>query len=161
MGTAVVLEGTVERVVYRGEDGFAVARLDVSGKSLADRTARSPVTVAGRLADVHEGESVKVEGDWVDDPRYGRQLRVETCSRGAPAGAQAAERFLGSGLVPGIRARTAKKIVDILGPDTLRIIHETPQELDKVKGLGKKKRKAIVEGVARALRSRQQESFLR
>lgn len=152
--TTVVLEGTVERVVYRGEGGFAVARLDVPGKS-------QPVTVAGRLLEILEGEPLKVEGDWVEDPRYGRQLRVSSCERGAPAGAQAAERFLGSGLIKGVRARTAHKIVAALGEDALRIIAEQPDRLAEVPGLGKKKRDEICQEVARALRSRSQESFLR
>jgi exodeoxyribonuclease V alpha subunit len=152
--TTVVLEGTVERVVYRGEGGFAVARLDVPGKRL-------PVTVAGPLPGVVEGEPVKVEGDWVDDPKYGRQVKVSSCERAAPAGAQAAERFLGSGLIKGVRARTAQKIVSTLGPDALRIIAEEPEKLAQVTGLGKKKRAEICQEVTRALRSRSEESFLR
>lgn len=61
----------------------------------------------------------------------------------------------------GVRARTAQKIVSILGPDALRIIAEEPEKLAKVPGLGKKKRDEICQEVARALRSRSQESFLR
>jgi exodeoxyribonuclease V alpha subunit len=149
-----VLQGTVERVVFRGEGGFTVARLGVAGSS-------RPVTVAGRLSDVVEGESVRLEGEWVEDPRYGRQLRVDTCAKGLPPDAQAAERFLGSGLVPGVRSRTAAKIVEALGADALKVIVESPEKLALVKGLGKKKRAAIVSGVQRVLKTRAQESFLR
>jgi exodeoxyribonuclease V alpha subunit len=145
--------GTVDKVVYRGENGFAVARVATG--------AGAPITAAGRLDDVVEGETVKLEGEWVQDPRFGRQLKVVSCTKSIPTGAEAAERFLASGLVKGVRARTAKKIVDALGAETLQVILETPAKLDSVKGLGKKKKKEIVEGVKKALATRAQESFLR
>src|SRR2546429_4701173 len=56
---STTISGMVERVVFRGQDGFAVARLGVL------TGARGTVTVAGRLPELHEGESVQVEGDWI------------------------------------------------------------------------------------------------
>lgn len=80
--TTVVLEGTVERVVFRGEGGFAIARLDVPGKA-------KPVTVTGRLLEVLEGEPIKVEGDWVEDPK----IQAASCaSRAASAALPRARR---------------------------------------------------------------------
>lgn len=150
---ATLVSGTIEKVVYRGENGFAVARVSTG--------AGAPITAAGRLDDVVEGDVVKLEGEWVTDPRFGRQLKVASCTRSMPTGAEAAERFLGSGLVKGVRGRTAKKIVETLGAETLQVILEKPEKLAEVKGLGKKKRQEIAEGVKKALESRAQESFLR
>jgi len=145
--------GTIEKVVYRGENGFAVARVATG--------AGGEITAAGRLQDVVEGETVRLEGEWVQDPRYGRQLRVDSCARSVPAGAAAAERFLGSGLVKGVRGRTARKIIDTLGPEALQLILEDPEKLSQVKGLGKKKRAAIAAGVKKVLETQAQESYLR
>src|SRR5260370_1211455 len=102
-----LVSGVVEKVVFRGENGFAVTRVSTG--------AGSPITAAGRFDDIVDGEMVKLEGDWVTDPRFGRQFKVTSCTKSMPSGAEAAERFLGSGLVKGVRARTAKKIVETLG----------------------------------------------
>ncbi len=148
-----VISGTVEKVVYRGENDFAVARISTG--------ATTPITAAGRLGDLIEGELVKLDGEWVVDPRFGRQFKVSSCTKTVPTGAEAAERFLGSGLVKGVRGRTAKRIVETLGAETLQVILEDPERLKAVKGLGKKKREEIAAGVKKALESRAQESFLR
>ena len=149
----MILSGTVEKVVFRGENGFAVAKVSTG--------AGTPITAAGRLDDVQAGETVKLQGEWVQDARYGRQLKVESCTKSVPTGAEAAERFLGSGLVKGVAARTAQRIVEALGAETLQVILEQPEKLAQVKGLGKKKRDAIAASVKKALETRAQESFLR
>ena len=117
----VVLEGTIARVVYRdAEKGFSVLRLEVDGR-------REPVTIKGTFPDLHEGEPLKVEGVWVDDARFGRQVKVERAERAEPKGARRVERFLASGLVKGIGPKLAQRIVEALGEDALDLIESDPK----------------------------------
>ena len=52
--------------------------------------------------------------------------------------------FAGLGLVKGIGPATAKKITDVFGTDTLRILEEDPDQLRKVRGLGARKIQELV-----------------
>ena len=68
--TSVVVEGTVERLVYASaETGYSVVRL-------CDRQG-APVTVVGVLPGVNAGQTLRVAGRWVQHPAYGPQLVAE------------------------------------------------------------------------------------
>ena len=97
------LEGTLERVVYANEENaWSVVRLAVAG-------AREPVTAVGNLLGVQPGESLRLTGSWIDDPRHGRQFRVVSYATVVPATAKGIERYLGSGLIRGIGRVMARR----------------------------------------------------
>jgi len=130
---ANAIEGTVKRVVFVNEEnGYTVARLDVAG-------AREPVTIVGNLAALTEGELLRCHGEWVTDRRFGRQFAVERVEPLMPSTTQGIERYLSSGLIPGIGEVFARRIVERFGPKTLEVIGRTPERLLEVEGLGKKK----------------------
>ena len=127
------IEGVVERIVYENrENGFFVARLQEEGK-------RGLTTFVGNLMAVSAGETIRLWGKWVEDKRFGRQLRVEKYETVLPATAKGIEKYLGSGLVQGIGPKFAKRLVDAFGRETLRVIDEEPERLRKVNGIGKKR----------------------
>src|SRR4051812_10616090 len=81
------LEGTLERVVFANEENaWSVVRLAVAGE-------REPVTVVGNLLGVQPGESLRLEGSWVADHKYGRQFRVSSYATVAPATLEGIERY--------------------------------------------------------------------
>jgi exodeoxyribonuclease V alpha subunit len=130
---AACVEGVLERIVYENEEqGFLVGRL---------RTENVPpiVTFVGNLLAVSPGETVRLWGRWVDDKRFGRQLRVERYETLLPSSADAIEKYLGSGLVEGIGPAYAKRLVDAFGVETLRVIDEQPERLRSVQGIGPKR----------------------
>jgi exodeoxyribonuclease V alpha subunit len=104
-------------------------------------TARSSdlVTVVGTLGGAQPGESLRLVGRWRSHPQYGRQFEVREWSSALPATIQGIRRYLGSGLIKGIGPRTAERIVDHLGLDTLRVIEDEPDRLREVHGLGPKR----------------------
>jgi len=143
------IEGVVERIVYENrENGFFVARLQEKGK--ADLT-----TFVGNLMAVSAGETIRLFGRWVEDPRWGRQLRVARYETLRPNTVDGIERYLGSGLIEGIGPVFAKRLVDAFGIETLRVIDEEPKRLRKVPGIGAKRAKQIREAWAgqRAIQS--------
>lgn len=130
---SIVVEGVVERIVYESDDtGFLVARLQEEGK-------QNLTTFVGTVMAVSPGETVRLNGHWEENPRFGKQLRVEQYETILPATVQGIEKYLGSGLVKGVGPVYAKRLVDAFGVETLRVIDEEPHRLRRVEGIGKKR----------------------
>ncbi len=137
----VTLEGTVERIVYENEEtGFFVGRLLVRGTG--------PVSFVGNLMAISEGETIRIEGRWVDDKRFGRQVRVSSYETVLPTTTEGIERYLGSGLIEGIGPVFARRLVEAFGVETLRVIDQEPKRLLKVPGIGRKRAQQIREAWA-------------
>jgi exodeoxyribonuclease V alpha subunit len=134
----VTLEATLERITYVNEEtGYTVARV-ATGRSDKDL-----VTVIGSLLGVQPGESLRLVGRWSTHPQYGRQFEVFSFTTVLPATITGIERYLGSGLIRGIGPKTAARIVETFGTDTLKVIDEQPERLTEVYGLGRKRTAAI------------------
>jgi exodeoxyribonuclease V alpha subunit len=129
----VTVEGTIERFTFRNPDsGWAVVRL------CEDATGRSLIAV-GSMAQLREGQRLKVTGQQTSHPRFGLQVKVERFEAIAPTTDAGIEAYLAAGLVKGIGPATAKRIVAAFGTDTLRVIEEEPQRLRAVRGLGERR----------------------
>ena len=125
----VTLDGTVERFVFRNtESSFTVARFETP--------EHQHVTVVGELVGVNEGLPLRLRGHWVEDKKFGRQFRVATYQLRAPETLVGIERFLGSGVIPGIGPELARRLVGHFGMDTLEVIDRKPERLVEVSGIG-------------------------
>jgi exodeoxyribonuclease V alpha subunit len=123
------LDGAVERFVFRNaESSFTVARFATTG--------HEHVTIVGELVGVTEGLPLRLRGRWVDDRKFGRQFRVETYQLRTPETLVGIERFLGSGLIPGIGPELARRLVGHFGMETLEVIDRRPERLVEVPGIG-------------------------
>lgn len=127
------LEGVVEKIVYENtENGFFVGRMRESDMGPL-------VTFVGNLMAVSPGETVRLKGRWVEDKRFGRQFRAVAAEVVLPTSIAGIERYLGSGLIPGIGPTYAKRLVDAFGVETLKVIGEQPERLRRVPGIGRKR----------------------
>ncbi len=125
----VTLEGTVEDIIYRNsENGYTVLEMECEGDDI-------PKTVVGIIPGISEGEIIKVMGKWDIHPTYGKQLKVEYYERQQPVGKSAILRYLSSRVIKGIGPKTAKKIVDRFGDDTLTVLENTPEYLADIDGI--------------------------
>lgn len=137
----VTLTGTIERFTFRNPDtGWAVVRM-------RDEGSGRPITAVGPMAQLTENQRLKVTGKEIDHPKFGVQVKVETFEAIAPSTVEGIEAYLASGLVKGIGPATAKKIVAMLGADTLRIIEDEPEKLGRVRGLGERKIQDLTQAV--------------
>jgi exodeoxyribonuclease V alpha subunit len=144
----VLVEGEVQRVTFESkESSFRVLKLAVQGR--ADRLA-----VVGTFPHVAVGARVRVRGTMVTDKKHGEQLKAESVTEVLPSTIDGVERYLASGVVPGIGEKLAKRIVDRFGLETLRVLDEEPARLDEIAGLGHKRAVAVAKawGEQRALR---------
>ncbi len=136
--TLLCLEGSLDTVTFHNEEnGFTIARLRTFDREM--------VTVVGAFINPILGETLQVWGRWETHRQYGPQLRVERYRLHKPATVDAMEKYLGSGLIKGVRERMAKTLVSYFGLDTLDVIEHAPERLSEVPGIGKKLARAITE----------------
>ena len=134
------LEGLVERITFfNAENGYTVLRLTVRGQAEA-------VTVVGKLPEVAPGERLRLDGRWANHVTFGRQFQVERCEQLLPASTEGIRRYLGSGLIKGIGPRTADKIVQAFGRETLDVIDREPERLRSIRDVGDRRYQLITEG---------------
>jgi exodeoxyribonuclease V alpha subunit len=132
------LEGVLDRVVFANEENaWSVVRLAVPGR-------RDLVTAVGNLLGVQPGESLRLTGSWIEDPKYGRQFRVTSYATVAPATLAGIEKYLGSGLIRGIGKAFASRLVQTFGLATLDVIEGQPERLREVEGIGPQRSAAIL-----------------
>ena len=135
------VDGTVERFVFRAEDtSFTVARFATP--------EREQITIVGELVGVQEGLPLRLRGQWIVDRKYGRQFKVATYQLRSPETLVGIERFLGSGLIPGIGPEIAGRLVAKFGLETLEVIDRSPQRLVEVKGIGAQRAAKIADAFA-------------
>ncbi len=127
------LTGQIERITYfNPENSYAVCRAKVRGE-------RNLVTIVGNLLNPCPGEIVKMQGKWVDHPKFGSQFIIETYKIEVPATQFGIKKYLGSGLIKGIGPVMAKRIVKLFGTQSLNIIENNIKKLLEVEGIGKKR----------------------
>jgi exodeoxyribonuclease V alpha subunit len=135
---ATTLEGVLERIVFANEENaWSVVRLQVPGY-------RDLITAVGNLLGVQPGENLRLDGSWINDPKYGRQFRVSSYATVVPATLTGIEKYLGSGLIRGIGKVMASRLVATFGMETLDVIENHPERLTEAEGIGPKRRKEIV-----------------
>ena len=132
------VQGEVVTVVYHNpENGYVIARLD-------SPAGPGQVTVVGILGDIAPGESLRLTGEWVEHPKFGRQFKAEGCEHVMPATLSGIRRFLASGAVKGIGEKMADRLVARFGSQILDILDSDPERLLEIEGIGPAKLKGIV-----------------
>jgi exodeoxyribonuclease V alpha subunit len=133
------LDGTLERVTFRGDEYYTVARFQPD--------SGAPITIVGKLVEINEGMPITVHGQWVEDKKYGRQFKVSFAHPRTPKTVLGIEKFLGSGLIHGVGPAIAKRIVEKFGKDTLDVIEKTPMRLTEIVGIGSARAAKVAQAV--------------
>ncbi len=127
----IMIDGVVEAIIYENpENGYTVCDVASAGQL---------ITMTGYMPNLSEGERIEAHGDWVTHMEYGDQFKVEYYERHMPSTESEIEKYLASGLLPGIGKATAKKIVQRFGAEALDVIEKEPDRLLQISGLTKKK----------------------
>ena len=129
------LEGVIENVIFFNEqNGYSVCELD---------TGEELVTVVGIMPYINAGESIKARGKWETHNAYGKQFKIEYYEKQLPATKESIVKYLSSGMIKGVGAVTAKRIVEQFGDDTFDVIESHPEWLTDIKGINLKKAQEI------------------
>ncbi len=133
--------GSVEAIVFRNEaNGYTI--LEVYSEE-----THTVATVVGTFPFIGEGETIKATGEWVVHSEYGKQFRATSFEKVVPKDTSSILKYLSSGIIKGIGPKTAQKIVEKYGEDTLDIISNHPDWIAEFKGISLRKALEISEQV--------------
>lgn len=128
-------KGYIDHIIFSNEEnGYTVFILS---------TDTGEITCVGTLHAVNEGEKLLVKGERVSHPVYGDQLKITHYEIIEPTGAEAILRYLSQGAIKGVGQALAKRIVDMFGDDSIRVMEEEPELLVSVKGISERKAQEI------------------
>lgn len=125
------ISGIVENIVYHNaSNGFTVMELNSEGEL---------ITAVGMIADASSGEEIELSGHWDVHVSFGRQFRFSDCKRSMPDTTAKLYRYLASGTIKGVGPKTALKIVERFGDETLSVLENEPERLAVITGISKQK----------------------
>lgn len=146
------LEGYIEHIVFHNdENGYTVMKIISEGEE---------IYCVGTLHMAEEGIQIALKGRYITHNQYGEQFQIESYEIKEPEDSVAIERYLASGVIKGIGAALAARIVRRFKEDTFRIMEEEPERLSEVKGISQKMCRSISEQVQEKREFRQAMIFL-
>ncbi len=136
MAEELMICGVIESVIFKNDDnGYAVLKLiDEDG---------SEIIAVGCVPFAGIGEYIEASGTWANHASYGEQFKISSFHRTLPTSSALILEYLSSGTIRGIGRKTAEKIVELFGDDSLYIIERYPKRLCEVAGITAKKAEQI------------------
>jgi exodeoxyribonuclease V alpha subunit len=135
------LKGTLRAKRYSGKGFWTVASLEPAGAARGECGAL--VTVVGPLVGVEVGDSIEIEGEWVDDPRWGRQFKFRASRTLTPSDHEGVVAWM-AGRLPGVGRARAIEIVRAIGPEQIwHVLEHEPLRLCGVSGITPERAQAI------------------
>ncbi len=139
----VYFTGTIERIIFENVSNFyRILLLDIEDTNAEDFDDFE-IIVTGTMADVIEGEEYTFWGQIVQHSKYGQQLQITRYERAKPT-SKGLVKYFSSSHFKGIGLKTAQKIVELYGENTIDEILEHPEKLETISGLSSKSREAFV-----------------
>ncbi|ATF64287.1 ATP-dependent RecD-like DNA helicase [Streptococcus gordonii] len=134
--------GTVERIIFENPNNFfRILLLDIEDTDAEFDDFE--IIVTGTMADIMEGQDYTFWGTLVQHPKYGEQLKVTRYERAKPT-SKGLVKYFASDHFKGIGVKTAQKIVDLYGDNTIDQILADPSRLVTINGLSAVNREAFV-----------------
>ncbi|MCM8534920.1 MAG: ATP-dependent RecD-like DNA helicase [Lentisphaeraceae bacterium] len=150
------IRGEILKVVFCNPDtNYAILML------LTEDKKEICVVGSGTLVNVSPGELIEAQGNWTIHKDWGKQFKASRFKAILPTNNAGLVRYLSSGNFPGIGPKTAERIVDTFGSETIYILDNYTTRLSEVPGLGKKKVGEIAEAWKQVADRREMDVFLR
>ena len=134
--------GTIERIIFENPSSFfriLLLNIDDTDADFDD----FEIIVTGTMADIIEGEDYTFWGNLVQHPKYGEQLKLIRYERAKPT-SKGLVKYFSSNHFKGIGVKTAQKIVDLYGDNTIDKVLAEPEKLHDIVGLSAKNREAFI-----------------
>lgn len=125
------IKGQISEIIYQNEvNSYTIAEFE---------TEEEQITIVGYLPFINKGDSLKLVGNYITHPDYGRQFKIQTFEKIMPETKEALEKYLAGGIIKGVGPATAKRIVDNFGDETISVLKFEPYKLANLKGITKEK----------------------
>ena len=157
---------TFKKLIYpknleANSNGFMIGIYSVHEKLLdGNGTNLSDIKVVGYYLPIIDSIKVKMTGHWSKNDKHGIQFEMESYQEVIQTDRQGIVIYLSSGLIKGIGKKTAEKIYDKFGDQTLDILDNYPEKLKNISGITDKKLKKICESYLASRGARDVVTFL-
>lgn len=122
--------GNYTRCIYSNDNnGYTVGNLKIKDTDLEDSS--STILFVGTFPELKLTANYKMEGELIKHPKYGKQFSVTNYELLLPTKKDELVEFLSSDLFP-IGEKTAQKIVERFGEDTINTILDNPNSLELI-----------------------------
>ncbi|WP_156008930.1 SF1B family DNA helicase RecD2 [Streptococcus ruminantium] len=139
----IYFTGTIDRIIFENPSNFykiLLLEIEETNTEYDDYE----IIVTGTIADIIEGEDYRFYGNLITHPKYGQQLQITRYERSKPT-ASGLVKYFSSEHFKGIGRKTAEKIVQLYGEDTIDKILAEPEKLTQITGLSSKNKQAFIE----------------
>lgn len=144
------IKATLEKIVYYNEENnYLVARCSFC------EPQKGSFTIVGNLNNPTPGVVLEIQGEWSFHPKYGKQFKIQSCTRIPPTTPRGIEKYLGSGIIEKIGPGMAARIVKHFGQQTLNIIEKNPDKLEEVEGIGPRRKESIISALKKQKKTKE------
>lgn len=125
------IKGNFKKAIFESETGYIIGLFKVkqTNEEEVEIYLNKTIPFTGYLPKLNDVDTYIFYGKLVVHERYGEQWAVESFEVCLPEEKDSIVTFLSSGIFKGIGEAKAKKIVKVLGKDTLKIILEHKEDL--------------------------------
>lgn len=140
-----------ERVIFPRDasastSGFMIALYKPCG-TIRDAAGNilQQIKAVGYCLPTSEKMKYRMEGKWSKTAKHGIQFEVERYEEVITPTKEGIIAYLASGQIKGVGKKTAERIYDAFGQETLQILDKEPKRLLEVRGISAKKLKKILD----------------
>ena len=133
----------IQDIFTNKDNGYMVGLLRVKESDIESKLNKV-VTFTGTFDELKYKATYKMEGQFINHSKYGQQFSVSSYELILPTDEEEIIEFLSSDLFP-IGEKTAEKIVNRHGKDTINIMLSDPHSLDGIPRLSQEKINAILD----------------
>lgn len=130
--------GNIRKIIYESNNGpykVGIFKVRETNDDEMNEYVNKVIGFTGNFAEVNPDVDYILYGKLVDHPKYGTQFDVLNYEIKAPSDLDSLVLYLSSGMFKGIGLKTAKRIVERFGTDTIKTIKENPENIATVSGM--------------------------
>ena len=140
------ISGNIRRIIYESNSGpykVGIFKVRETNDEAMNEYVNKIIGFTGSFTDINTDLDYILYGKLIDHPRYGIQYQVDSYEVKAPSDLDSLILYLSSGMFKGIGLKTAKKIVERFGNDTIETIKNEYEKVALVSGMNISKAKMM------------------
>lgn len=126
------IKGNFKKCIFKGDRGFIVGLFRVKESDNNTKIVNRTITFTGYFHELNEDDTYIFYGRLIEHDKYGKQFQVDSYERLLPEEKDTIVEFLSSNIFKGMGKKTAEKIVEHFGKDSLNVILKEPDKLLKI-----------------------------
>ena len=130
--------GNIRKIIYESNNGpykVGIFKVRETNDDEMEEYVNKVIGFTGSFAEVNMDVDYILYGRLVEHPKYGSQYEVLNYEIKAPSDLDSLVLYFSSGMFKGIGVKTAKRIVERFGTDTIKTIKENYQDVATVSGM--------------------------